>query len=252
MLTSSTPAEPQEDYELLLPQQQPEQQSPMGQEEQWTKPEGRNGDLTAKYAALGATATTLVTTWFIVLSNRPFEVGWFALHPLLQTLAMSLFTYGILTLQPTSQPKTKTAGLLRHQIAMLYLALPFITGGAFAVFYNKILHGKDHFVSWHGTIGIICMAWIILQVGIGGGSVWFGGAAFGGGGKAKAIWKYHRLSGYILFPMLLLTVNLGGAWTSWGKTYSVYPVRLVAYTVAPAVILVSILVRMRLSKMKFS
>jgi hypothetical protein len=27
---------------------------------------------------------------------------------------------------------------------------------------------------------------------LGGGSVWFGGAAFGGGMKAKMIWKYHR------------------------------------------------------------
>lgn len=46
----------------------------------------------------------------------------------------------------------------------------------------------------HGfqKFGITCMAWVVAQVALGGGSVWFGGAAFGGGMKAKALWKYHR------------------------------------------------------------
>lgn len=42
------------------------------------------------------------------------------------------------------------------------------------------------------TLGITCMLWIIFQVLLGGGSVWFGGKAFGGGMKAKLLWKYHR------------------------------------------------------------
>lgn len=42
------------------------------------------------------------------------------------------------------------------------------------------------------TFGYISLLWILLQIIGGGGSVWFGGAAFGGGAKAKAIWKYHR------------------------------------------------------------
>lgn len=31
-----------------------------------------------------------------------------------------------------------------------------------------------------------------VQIALGAGSVWFGGAAFGGGVKAKKVWKYHR------------------------------------------------------------
>lgn len=32
----------------------------------------------------------------------------------------------------------------------------------------------------------------LVQVALGAASVWFGGAAFGGAVKAKAVWKYHR------------------------------------------------------------
>lgn len=42
------------------------------------------------------------------------------------------------------------------------------------------------------------------QVFVGAGSVWFEGNLFGGGLKAKSLWKYHRVSGYLLFPLFLL------------------------------------------------
>ena len=40
--------------------------------------------------------------------------------------------------------------------------------------------------------GAVSVVWLVGQVILGGGSVWFGGVAFGGGMKAKMIWKYHR------------------------------------------------------------
>ncbi len=57
---------------------------------------------------------------------------------------------GILTLQPTSQPKTKAAGLGRHQIAMItgFLALGL---GSSAMWYNKESHGAPHITTWHGV-----------------------------------------------------------------------------------------------------
>ena len=42
-------------------------------------------------------------------------------------------------------------------------------------------------------LGLLVFVWVLLQVFVGAGSVWFGGKLFGGGMKAKAIWKYHRL-----------------------------------------------------------
>jgi len=40
--------------------------------------------------------------------------------------------------------------------------------------------------------GLVAVIWIVLQISVGAGSVWFGGTLFGGGAKAKAIYKYHR------------------------------------------------------------
>jgi hypothetical protein len=112
---------------------------------------------------------------------------------------------------------------------------------------TRVLH------SWHGiltgpvsqTFGLITVSWLVLQSALGAGSVWFDGAVFGGGHKAKLVWKYHRLSGYILLLCLLVTVNLGGAWSSWTSSNSAYIVRLVAYTLAPLGILVSVYSRLR-------
>lgn len=84
-----------------------------------------------------------------------------------------------------------------------------------------------------------------MQIAVGGGSVWFGGAAFGGGMKAKLIWRYHRISGYILFPLLLLTANFGGLYSHWGTKYLSLPIRVIAYLIAPLVILVAVYIRVR-------
>ena len=88
------------------------------------------------------------------------------------------------------------------------------------------------------------LVWLITQSAIGAGSVWFDGAAFGGGQKAKRVWKYHRLSGYILLISLLATVYLGGQSPLVSKR-STYVAQLVAYTLAPVLIIVSLYSRVR-------
>ncbi|KAG6909835.1 hypothetical protein DXG01_015108 [Tephrocybe rancida] len=236
-------------YELLPPSSgtAEQQQALMGQEEQILKPEGRQGDLLAAWTAL----VLVIVTWTAILSRDPLGAGWFAFHPTLQTLALALFTYGIVTLQPTSQPKTKAAGFTRHQAAMFFVGFPAILLGTSAIAYNKWIHNTEHMTTWHGTFGYLTIIWIITQVALGGGSVWFKGAAFGGGAKAKALWKYHRLSGYLLFPTLLFTAHLGGAWSHWGERAIPSPLQFVAYTLAPLLIVIGIVTRVRPSKMKF-
>jgi hypothetical protein len=91
---------------------------------------------------------------------------------------------------------------------------------------------------------MVTLVWLIIQSAIGAGSVWFDGAAFGGGLKAKRVWKYHRLSGYILLISLLATVYLGGQSPLVSKR-SAYVVQLVAYTLAPVLIIVSLYSRVR-------
>ncbi|OSD01668.1 hypothetical protein PYCCODRAFT_1412440 [Trametes coccinea BRFM310] len=241
------------EYEPLVVESAPTSRDPsiMGYDEQFVKPEGRRGDIPALWAALISTAVFLVSSWAITLANKPTSLGLFFFHPLLQSLAVSMFTYGILTLQPTSQAKTKAAGLTRHQLAILALGVPAITLGTVAIVYRKYLHESAHFTTWHGTIGIVSVAWMVVQIILGAGSVWFGGRLFGGNPKAKLVWKYHRLSGYLLFPLFLLAAHLGGAWSNWSTGNSPYVVRLLAYTISPIVTFAAILVRMRTSKMQF-
>lgn len=54
-----------------------------------------------------------------------------------------------------------------------------------------------------------------------------------------------RLSGYILFPTLLFTAHLGGGKSTWVTNNSDSFVRLLAYTVAPLVILAGVYSRIR-------
>ncbi|KAF8184946.1 hypothetical protein K438DRAFT_1837144 [Mycena galopus ATCC 62051] len=245
-----------DDYELtealLPPEQRDGLTKPRAQEEGLTIPaEGRMGDTLAFYLALSGAAVFTTVAWVTVLVNNPVDAGWFAFHPPLQSLSILLLVYGIMTLQPTSQPKTKAAGLARHQYAILFAAFPIIFCGTFAIMYNKYVHGAVHFRSWHGKLGIVSMGWIFIQVLLGGGSVWFGGAAFGGGAKAKAIWKYHRLSGYVLFMLLMFTAHVGGAWSHWGIKYAPWSMRVLAYGVGLGACIAGLYLRVRPSKMKF-
>ncbi|KAI0035767.1 hypothetical protein K488DRAFT_82800 [Vararia minispora EC-137] len=226
------------------------QHDPMGNEEQLLKPENRNGDGPAWYIAVGAATLIAVTSLLTVVTNGPLELSYFAFHMPLNTLAILGFTLAIVQLQPTSQPRTKIIGLERHQLGM-FVALPLITLGVLSIYINKVAHKAPHFTTWHGTFGIICFAWLVAQFLFGGLTVWFGGAAFGGGLRAKLLWKYHRMSGYVLFPTMLFTLHLGGAWSSWMDSVSPFLVRLLIYTLVPAALLGAVYVRVRPSKLGF-
>jgi len=208
------------------------------------KPEGRKGDRVEEFAAIIAVLIILTTTWVVVFTNNPKSLGWFAPHPVLQTLALLFFTYGIMTLQPTSQPRTKEHGLARHQVAMALLGFPSIALGSMFMIYNKTTHGSDHFTTWHAKFGLVAIIWIVLQAIVGAASAWTGTPA------AKAVYKYHRLSGYLLFSWLLVTVHMGGAWSDWVVSNTTYGTSVVVYTVAPIIVLASVYARVRPSKMK--
>ncbi|KZT03516.1 uncharacterized protein LAESUDRAFT_729101 [Laetiporus sulphureus 93-53] len=227
-----------------------EEEANMGSDEQYTRAEGREGDTVALIGAVLFAGALVIMTWVMVFLNNPMSLGWFFWHPTLQSLAFGAFTYGILTLQPTMQPKTKLAGLRRHQLIMLAVGLPSITLGTFAIWWNKHIGSAHHAATWHGLLGYITVGWLLLQVLLGGGSVWFNGRLVGGNHRAKLVWKYHRLSGYLLFLLLLLTTHLGGAWSNWAAVNSPLVVRWIAYIIAPVVILAAILMRIRWLKMR--
>ena len=249
----------------------------------------------------------LVSTWVITLANNPKSLGLFFFHPILQSLSISIFAYGalrvvqppsrssdiiahsgILTLQPTSQVKTKAAGLTRHQLAMAALGVPAIFLGTLAIIWNKYIHESAHFKTWHGVSSGRCSLLhphvdLAYPAAI---DPWYNiGGLVGRAGRARRRQRMvrrsvvrrrsegearleippvsdeaierkvtltsglmclvNRFSGYLLFPLFLLTAYLGGGWSSWTTSHSPFVVRLLAYTISPVVLIAAVLVRVR-------
>lgn len=57
--------------------------------------------------------------------------------------------------------------------------------------------------------------------------------------------RRRRLSGYLLFPLLLLTAFFGGLWSHFITRNAVLPVRIILFGVAPLCVLFSVFVRIR-------
>ena len=60
-----------------------------------------------------------------------------------------------------------------------------------------------------------------------------------------------RASGYLLFPLFLMTAAIGGNYSSWASSVVNVGVRVLVYTLAPISILIGLWSRIRLSKMDF-
>ncbi|KAK8854949.1 hypothetical protein IAR55_003688 [Kwoniella newhampshirensis] len=199
----------------------------------------------------GGIALFLPLTWYLVFSGNVKEMGWFAVHPPMQSLAITAFLLGVTPLQPPpSNSATRSSRFKSHQNLMLLLALPALAIGSAAMIYNKYLHGAQHFTTWHSWFGLGVVGWVVLQAIIGASSVWFGGKVFGGGENAKRVYKYHRLSGYLLVTLSLITVNLAGIYSTWAQGRGLHALRIVAFWVGLPMIWVGLTIRARPSKMK--
>ncbi|CEH12771.1 related to cytochrome b561 [Ceraceosorus bombacis] len=163
-------------------------------------------------------AAFVALVWSLVFSKMPWNnLPLFGYHPLLQSLGLVFISQSILVLQPTttSRPKSKASALLLHQLIHLGIVLPLFTAGAIIMWYLHSKPGTQHFISWHGTFGFaaVIIAW--AQAAVGAATVWGNGKLLGGPNIAKGLWKWHRLSGYILLPLFLLTFLLAILETTW-------------------------------------
>jgi hypothetical protein len=139
------------------------------------------------------------------LWNTPYI--FFHWHPALMTLALVIFTQGILTLQPATTPLEKVEGRNRHALIQFVGLLSAILGVS-SIIYNKSLHNHSHFDSPHGKFGVFMISFLVIQLVFGSLSVNAPGL-FGGVNKAKALWKYHRLSGYVALMLAWATAEYG-------------------------------------------
>lgn len=220
-------------------------------EDEQKEPPQTHSDRSAYLIALTGVIIMVSYTWFLVLASDPLSKGAFAFHPPLQILAIAFFSYGILTLQPTSlaQPEAKAKGFSRHQLLMFFFGFPCIACGTFAIWYAHG-HGTGHAhhaKTWHGTFGITALSWMGFQIIFGAGSVWFGGRLFGE--NPKRMYKYHRVSGYLLMVLFLVVIHMGGAWSDFSLNNGSVLMRFIAYLVSPVLIITGIASRIRFDKM---
>ncbi|KAL8683639.1 MAG: hypothetical protein Q9186_000412 [Xanthomendoza sp. 1 TL-2023] len=168
----------------------------------------------------------------------------FSAHPLLNSAGILLTTQAILLLQPTHTPKQKKQGTNIHAALNLTSILTLIAG-LVVIEYNKIAHAGAHFESPHAILGLITYILFFLQAIIGIAQYYTPGL-FGSTEKAKSIYKYHRMSGYVLLVLSLVTV---AAATQTGFNKNILHIQLWAVVVASVIALVGVLPRIKKQKL---
>lgn len=165
------------------------------------------------------------------------------LSQLLNSSAVLFFVQGILVLQPTHTAKQKKQGTYTHA-ALNDIAILAAIAGLVVIEYNKFDHNGTHFESPHAILGLVTYILVALQALV-GFLQFFAPSLFGGVDNAKALYKYHRVSGYVILLMMLATV-CAATQTTFNK--SVLEIQLWAVVVASVLVVLGVGARIKLNK----
>jgi hypothetical protein len=110
--------------------------------------------------------------------------------------------------------------------------------------YNKFNHNGIYFESIHGKLGLTTYILLVIQSLV-GFTQYFVPRVYGGVDNAKAIYKWHRMSGYVILVMMLVTVS---AATQTSYNSDVLDIKLWAVLVSSILILIGVLPRIKKQK----
>ncbi|KAK8205825.1 eukaryotic cytochrome b561-domain-containing protein [Phyllosticta capitalensis] len=182
--------------------------------------------------------------WSAIFSH---DLILFSAHPLLNSAGILLLTQGILILQPTHTAQQKRHGTYVH-FGFNQLGVIALIAGLIVIEINKARGGLDHFESTHAVLGIITYVLIIIQA-IVGFTQYFTPGLWGSVDSAKKIYKYHRMSGYLVLVLALATV---AAATQTGYNLFVLHIQLWAVLVAAILTLIGVFPRIKKQKLGLS
>lgn len=182
----------------------------------------------------------VISIWAAVIS-KPLIL--FSGHPLAQSLAVAVLTQAILILQPTHEAEQKRLGQRAHALINLTAFLLFVIGVTI-IEVNKFRSNGPHWHSLHGILGILVSILILIQYLV-GFTMWAIPALYGGTDNAKAIWKFHRASGYFIYVVLLATI-LSAVWTDYNK--NVLGLAWWHILIIVVILLVGVLLRINVAK----
>jgi len=127
----------------------------------------------------------------------------------------------------------------------MFLALLQLSAGVAVIETNKSVNHMAHLHSAHGVLGVLAGTLFLAQY-VFGVCMWAVPAVFGGEARAKALWKYHRYSGYALLLLLLGTV-VSAAETDYVK--KALEIKTWAVAAAAGFVLIGVLPRVQLYKL---
>jgi len=179
--------------------------------------------------------------WSAVFSH---QLILFSAHPLLNSAGILLIAQGALVLQPTHTASQKRTGTYIHA-SLNDLGLTSLIAGLIIIEVNKYKNGIPHFESAHAILGLITYLLMIIQAMV-GFTQFFVPQLYGGEENAKKIWKYHRMSGYVVFTLALATV-CAATQTTYNK--NVLDIKLWAVIVASVITLAGIVPRIKKQKL---
>ncbi|EGD75954.1 hypothetical protein PTSG_00661 [Salpingoeca rosetta] len=107
-------------------------------------------------------ATGIVLTLGITYVSMP-GAALFPWHPTCMAVGLlALMSYGISLFAPGASSLSYWDKVWRHFLCNI-AAAAFVFAGFVAIFLNKDLRGKSHFVTWHGLIGLFVTILIVAQ-----------------------------------------------------------------------------------------
>lgn len=154
-------------------------------------------------------------------------------------------TQGILVLQPTITQSQKIRGTYVHSFFNALATAAFAAAAA-VIFVNK----GDHIwqiKSAHALVGFITYSLLALQVVVGVLQFYLPWL-FGGQAKAKKLYKYHRVSGYLALLLVIVAVCLATL-TAYNK--NVLGIQLWSMVAAGLLILMGTVPRIKKQKLGF-
>lgn len=130
-------------------------------------------------------------------------------------------------------------------LALNDLGLAALIAGLIVIEYNKFDHNGIHFESPHAILGLITYILMLIQATV-GFTMYLTPALYGGVDNAKSVWKYHRLSGYVVITLALATV-CAATQTTFNK--GVLGIQLWAVVVSSVLVLIGLVPRIKKQKL---
>ncbi|ORY10212.1 eukaryotic cytochrome b561-domain-containing protein [Clohesyomyces aquaticus] len=179
--------------------------------------------------------------WGAIFSHK---LIFFSAHPLLNSAGLVFITQAALILQPTHTPSQKRSGTLFHGLLHL-IGLSALLVGLIIIEINKAGPGHEHFKSPHAILGLVTYIFMFLQATV-GVTQYYTPNIYGSVDKAKSIYKYHRVAGYVIATLGLATV-CAASWTDFSLDF--LHIQHWAVILASVLVLAGVVPRIKLQKL---